>query len=393
MVPVPRLTPTLTRLTPGGSRQFDFQGDPQEVAAWRVNGTPGGNRDLGTIDENGFYLAPGKPSRTEVVVEAVLGTRRAWATVILDTRRDAYRYSGSWNRKGENLTEAHSIALEPSGTMLIGDPQQSRVLRFTTKGDYIGEIGSGKGSEPGYFDGPRDITTDPEGNIYVADGNNCRLQAFDPEGELLSCVGAKGSGACEFLRPHSLDVGPDGNIYVIDVDNSRVTVHDKMGGLLRSWGKRGKMPGEFWSPHGIAVDPNGDVIVADFYGRCQRFTGEGELLYIFANPSRKSLPAIDPSFGAMALGHGDPTHGYYRFHAMTSDHLGNVYLMARNMLKKRACSVDKYNGSGELVASVTLPPEVKRRMGGQGAAVSREGRLYVSDTGPTHAGVMIFDPT
>jgi DNA-binding beta-propeller fold protein YncE len=276
--------------------------------------------------------------------------------------------------------------------MLIADPQQSRVLRFTTDGDYIGEIGRGRGTEPGYFDGPRDITTDPEGNIYVADGNNCRLQAFDSDGELLSCVGAKGSGPCEFLRPHSLDVGPDGNIYLIDVDNSRVTVHDKMGALLRSWGREGKRPEEFWAPHGIAVDPNGDVIVADFYGRCQRFTGEGELLDIYANPSRKSLPAMDPSFGAMSLGHGDPTHGYYRYHAMTSDHLGNVYLMSRNMLKKRSCSVDKYNGSGNLVAQISLPPEAKRKMGGQGAAVSKEGRLYVSDTGPTHAGVMIFDP-
>lgn len=88
----------------------------------------------------------------------------------------------------------------------------------------------------------------------------------------------------------------------------------------------------------------------------------------------------------------NPTHGYFRYHAMASDHRGNVYLMARNLLQNRACSVDKYNNSGNLVTRITLPPEAGRKMGGQGATVSTDGRIYVSDTGPKHAGVMIFDP-
>lgn len=422
MVSGPRLSSTLARLSPGASQQFDLLGEPSGEVRWLVNGFPGGTPKLGTIDEAGLYMAPGKPSRTEAIIEAIITeTRRLWATIIIDTRRDSYRYMGSWNRKGENLTEAHGIGLEPSANLLIADPQQSRVLRFTPEGDYLGEIGNGRGTEPGFFDGPRDVTTDPEGNIYVADGNNCRLQTFDPDDKFLSCVGRKGSGDCEFMRPHSLDIGPDGCIYVIDVDNNRVTIHEKSGELLNSWGREGKKPGEFWAPHGIAVDPNGDVFVIDYYGRCQKFTCDGELLFVFANPSKKLHPVVSPRAGAVSMDPGNHTHGYYRYHAMASDLWGNVYLMARNTLKNRAghdlvcgrrsgmseevgdppalreelwpaCTVDKYNNSGDLVTRITLPPEARRKMGGQGAVVSPEGRIYVSDTGPKHAGVMIFDP-
>jgi len=388
----PSLSPTIVKLTAGGSQQFALPGKYEGQVRWLVNGTPGGSKELGTVDESGLYLGPARPSRTEVVVEADLGSRSLWATVIMETGREVYRYTGSWNQKGENLIEAHGIGLDPSGNILIADPQQSRVLRFSSEGQYLGEIGNGRGKEPGYFDGPRDVVTDPDGNIYVADGNNCRIQVFDPEGRLRSSAGMKGSGSCEFLRPHSLDIGPDGNVYVIDVDNHRVTIHDSSGKLLGSWGAQGTKTREFWAPHGLAVDPNGDVFVIDFYGRCQKFTKDGELLLVFANPSKKSLPIIDSAFGAISIGQYPTTHGYYRYHAMASDVFGNIYLMSRNTIRKRVCSVDKYSNNGDLVTRITLPPEVKRRMGGQGADVTPEGRLYVSDTGPKHAGVMIFDP-
>ncbi len=148
------------------------------------------------------------------------------------------------------------------------------------------------------------------------------------------------------------------------------------------------------------MDPNGDVFVIDYYGRCQKFTCNGELLNVFANPSKKLHPVVRSGVSAVSMEQGNPTHGYYRYHAMASDLWGNMYLMARNTLKNEAQggkmrparTVDKYNNSGDLITRITLPPEAPRKMGGQGATVSQEGRIYVSDTTREHAGVMIFDP-
>ncbi len=217
---------------------------------------------------------------------------------------------------------------------------------------------------------------DEAGEIYVLDGNTCRIQIFSQEGKLLQWWGRRGSEPSCMLRPHSLALSPDRNVYVVEVDNSRVSVFDRAGRYLRSWGKAGKEPGCFLAPHGIASDPNGDIFVVEYDGRCQKFSPYGELLLTFANPSQ------DPK----------ATHGYYRYHAMSADRSGNVYLMARNTLRDFLISVDKYNNNGEFVTRILLPPGSGRKMGGQAAVIAPSGRVYVADTHQDHAGVSIFDP-
>jgi len=61
------------------------------------------------------------------------------------------------------------------------------------------------------------IEVDSDGNIFVLDGGNYRIQKFDKDGNYLQTIGRKGQGPGEFQRPIGLYLDSKGNIYVIDV--------------------------------------------------------------------------------------------------------------------------------------------------------------------------------
>lgn len=67
-----------------------------------------------------------------------------------------------------------------------------------------------------------------------------------------------------FHKIRDVDVDQDGNIYVVDLGNRRVQVFSKNGIYIRTLGRFGQGPGEFELPHTINIDEDrGNIIVAD----------------------------------------------------------------------------------------------------------------------------------
>ena len=58
--------------------------------------------------------------------------------------------------------------------------------------------------------------------MIVVDSGNNRLQVFTPEGKLVAQCGKAGSGDGEFNKPWGISLDQDGNIYVADWKNHRV---------------------------------------------------------------------------------------------------------------------------------------------------------------------------
>ncbi|MBN1223362.1 MAG: NHL repeat-containing protein [Candidatus Aminicenantes bacterium] len=71
---------------------------------------------------------------------------------------------------------------------------------------------------------PSDIGFDKEGNIYVLDSGNHRIQKFGPDGRYVATIGNAGEGPGEFQYPFSFDVDAEGYIYVSDSGNQRIQV-------------------------------------------------------------------------------------------------------------------------------------------------------------------------
>ena len=68
----------------------------------------------------------------------------------------------------------------------------------------------------------RDVVRDSDGNIYVLDAGNYRVQKFSSDGKYLMTIGRKGQGPGELLGPRLMNIGNEGNLYIPDAFNSRV---------------------------------------------------------------------------------------------------------------------------------------------------------------------------
>ena len=138
---------------------------------------------------------------------------------------------------------------------------------------YVESFGS-QGAADGQFETPYGIAVDTDGNVYVADSGNDRLQKFVPSAGTLSHVwsyGSRGTGDGEFRSPSGVDVDSAGDIYVADTENHRAQKFTPSGGTLShvwSYGSYGYRYGEFRNPYAIAVRSNGTVYVADYGNDC-----------------------------------------------------------------------------------------------------------------------------
>ena len=89
-------------------------------------------------------------------------------------------------------------------------------------------------AEDGRFRQVTDMTWDPEGNVYISDGYiNSRVAKADRLGNWLKSWGDRGNNPGEMHTPHSIAADAQGNIYVADRGNRRIQVFDREGNLQR----------------------------------------------------------------------------------------------------------------------------------------------------------------
>ena len=184
------------------------------------------------------------------------------------------------------------VALAPDGSIFLADTLNHRIWHVRPDGT-VASFG-GYGAEPGQLNEPWDVAVDAEGAIYVADTWNHRIQKFSPDytpmgswGGLVQ-VAMTGLPTAQglFYGPRALTISPDGELYVSDTGNKRVQVFDLDGAFLREFGGSGARAGALDEPVGIAVNGNGVVAVADTWNRrIQLFTPQGEALTQWTVPT------------------------------------------------------------------------------------------------------------
>ncbi len=144
---------------------------------------------------------------------------------------------------------------------------------FDLEGKLIQRWGQ-RGKVEGNFDFPNGIAVDKKGNVYVSDGNNMRLQAFDKDGEVLWVVGSPPKSMYErnrrFQLPMGLTVDGDGYLYLVDSFDDSIRIFNSKGKEVGKVGERGRLDGQLnWST-GIAYMGNNVFAIADkFNNRAQ----------------------------------------------------------------------------------------------------------------------------
>jgi hypothetical protein len=102
--------------------------------------------------------------------------------------------------------------------------------------------GGGGGGLPGAgvagesFVRPTDVAWDKAGNIYVADGyGNARVAKYEPNGKYIKSWGSRGSATGQFNVVHGIAIDGQGNVYVADEGNKRIQVFDTEGTFKKAF--------------------------------------------------------------------------------------------------------------------------------------------------------------
>ncbi|OWY62298.1 hypothetical protein B7486_59185, partial [cyanobacterium TDX16] len=100
---------------------------------------------------------------------------------------------------------------------------------------YVLQWGSG-GDLDSQFSTPTGVATAPNGDVYVADRDNDRVQRFSDVGVYELQFGSMGSGNGQFRDPYGIAVDIAGNVYVSEVTNDRIQVFNADGQFITSFG-------------------------------------------------------------------------------------------------------------------------------------------------------------
>lgn len=132
-----------------------------------------------------------------------------------------------------------------------------RIEAFSLDGKHLRTIGT-RGHAPGEFNFPSHIAVDREGNLYVSDMLNFRVQVFDRDGRLLTLFGTIGAGGPgQFEKSKGIAFDTFGNVYVADALHG-VQIFNRAAQTLMSFGE-----GFMQLPTGIVIDSRNHIYVSD----------------------------------------------------------------------------------------------------------------------------------
>jgi sugar lactone lactonase YvrE len=126
-----------------------------------------------------------------------------------------------------------------------------------------------RGTGPGEFNLPRDVTLAADGRLYVVDSGNFRIQVFERDGRFVRAFGSIGRQFGNFARPREVAVDRQGVIYVSDAAFGNMQLFTPDGDLLMFIGARSDRdePARYTLLSGVGVDSDGRVYVCDEYFR------------------------------------------------------------------------------------------------------------------------------
>jgi len=257
------------------------------------------------------------------------------------------------------------LALDRQGNIYVADEENNRIQKLSPAGKPLERWGE-QGSGTGQFSFPTGVAVDPQGNIYVADWQNNRIQKLSPSGTPLAHWGDRSFDPDQFQLPRGVALDADGNIYVADTNNNRIQELSPSGLPIHTWGHYGSGPGQFAFPDGVAVDTHGNIYVADTNNnRIQKLSPGGKFL---ASWGRKgSFPGEFDTPQAVAV-----------------DAQGNIYVADWDnaRIQKLSPSGRPLTQWGKTEAGSPVsgsgPGEFNSP---QGVAVDARGNIYVADGG------------
>ena len=221
-----------------------------------------------------------------------------------DSKEKKYVYVNAYGKRGSDIGELdkpYGIAVW-DGFLYVADNQNSRITKIDSSGQFLSAKGN-DGDELGEFHHPVGLSFDLEGNLFVADSGNDRVQkvgyeglennnAYSKSGAIDRYTGTmpinnpwnthfpkynEGPNTGQFKNPWDVLPLPSGDVLVLDTKNHRVQRFGPHGDFIDQWGQVGREEGQFQYPTFAAIDQFGSVIISDTGNhRMEKFSQDGE---------------------------------------------------------------------------------------------------------------------
>ncbi|CAK4868622.1 unnamed protein product [Aphanomyces euteiches] len=314
-----------------------------------------------TVDSKGNMYVADTGNHRILKRDAVTLTWSRWGTI--DDK--AGTGLGEFNRPT-------SVAIDSDGNVYVADMKNDRIQRLEADTNTWSEWK--EADELGRFDDPMSIAIDSTGNIYVADTYNFRILKREAATNIWSEWTMPGDGAVDdwgdFSIPFGVSVDSADNLYIADTGNDRIFKRDATTNEWSRWtsadNTAGTGLGEFYYPTGVAVDSHGNAYVADVQ-----------------NNRIQKLDAVTNTWSEWKKNGGEAGSGLGEFDhpfAVAVDRSDNLFVsdMGNGRVQKLDVSTNQWSewkqasgGSYSDLGAFSYP---------MGIAVDRHGNVYVADS-------------
>jgi tripartite motif-containing protein 71 len=323
---------------------------------------------------------PGKGISEYVLSDAIGGTKTIFEQPA-SAQSTPPAFVNTFGGEAGQLKQPVSDAIDPSGNVWTVNFETDLVEKFSPTGVLLGSYGS-QGTAEGQFIKPWGIGIDPRnGDVYVSDQANNRVEELSPTGAFIRMFGwgvsnnkaefeictkeckpgIAGSGNGQFYVMAGVSVDSSGNVWIADYGNSRIEEFNEKGEYVKKFGTAGKGAEQFEGPLSIAFS-GGNLYITDFHNnRVQEFSTAGVRIGGFGEAGSESENGkFSGPYGIAS----DPR-------------TGNLYVVDSGHARVQEFSatgsfITKFGSSGAGAGQFTTPT---------GIAVNSSGNVYVVDYG------------
>lgn len=262
----------LYSITGSGANAIDNPVGVGVSASGRVYAVDFEKRRINAFTTNGRFLFSFEktdkdrlrnPIHLWVTDDEVWVTDRRYRTIFIFDLNG--RFKREFKPANENLDWSPlALAFSDQGELRVTDVARTdkhRLIYFSAEGSRTATVGKtwqalSLNDTPGGFYFPNGLAVAKNGEVFVSDGDNRRIQVFDKTGEFKRFIDTSGI-------PRGIAIDEKQMLYVVDAIAHTIDIYSLEGERLTQFGSRGFGPGQFNYPNDVAIDSNRRIYVTD----------------------------------------------------------------------------------------------------------------------------------